>query len=553
MSCFCVTSRCKLLAMVSRIKDATIHIAATKADKVRDLISPHLTRTYECLPIALQATVKELGLGRPVRELTLAGIRTVGIGILERVEAMLNAPGIDDDSIDIGGGDESSDDTETSSLASSRVSRVPRILGLHKLWYLVAQISESATFPVTVAFMQDAAFAVMKRLRVQEALEPLRRNVLPRLPVFALVAKSAKCSCKAILGEWLFACIFGTSAQQQASGLDASKTDDLGVNAIEISQVVDGNAEEQVGAHGEPVEFRLVIKNSFIELNETPACEIRLRRANSWQSMRGEHRSISSEPFTLQAHRWTSRGAPSASLDSQPAQEVGTSQHSTPESAGAAGNADFVGQAHAPLHTCRQAPGPVAASAGRVVGAASVSAALSTFGPPGALVSSVAVASTEPPDQTTVILRGIPTRYTRTDLFALLDACGLAGRCVFIYLPIDFSRGVSLRYAIVCMDAPSDAELLMRCFDGFKAWGSLEDGSCHCEASRGEPRQTLQEHIERYRNSPIMHESVPDLYKPALFSAGRRVAFPSPTKALRAPRIRQVKTSQESAVTASNS
>lgn len=44
----------------------------------------------------------------------------------------------------------------------------------------------------------------------------------------------------------------------------------------------------------------------------------------------------------------------------------------------------------------------------------------------------------------------------------------------------------------------------------------------------------------RYRDSPIMHGSVPDEFKPVIFEAGtgRRVDFPEPTKKLRAPRRR---------------
>jgi len=53
--------------------------------------------------------------------------------------------------------------------------------------------------------------------------------------------------------------------------------------------------------------------------------------------------------------------------------------------------------------------------------------------------------------------------------------------------------------------------------------------------------QGLPAHIDRYRNSPVMHESVEDEYKPAVFSPGTgdRAVFPPPTKKLRVPRIRR--------------
>ena len=43
-------------------------------------------------------------------------------------------------------------------------------------------------------------------------------------------------------------------------------------------------------------------------------------------------------------------------------------------------------------------------------------------------------------------------------------------------------------------------------------------------------------HLERFQNASIMHESVPDEYKPILLEAGVRVAFPAPTVDIPAPR-----------------
>merc|ERR1739848_343762 len=59
-----------------------------------------------------------------------------------------------------------------------------------------------------------------------------------------------------------------------------------------------------------------------------------------------------------------------------------------------------------------------------------------------------------------------------------------------------------------------------------------------CEVSWANPNQGQYENVERYRNSPVMHESVPDAFKPRLFVNGMRIAFPPPTKRVRAPRIR---------------
>ena len=58
-----------------------------------------------------------------------------------------------------------------------------------------------------------------------------------------------------------------------------------------------------------------------------------------------------------------------------------------------------------------------------------------------------------------------------------------------------------------------------------------------CSVRWGHPLQGLPAHIERFRNSPVMHESVPERCKPALFSGGRWVPFPPPTAAIRAPEV----------------
>jgi hypothetical protein len=58
------------------------------------------------------------------------------------------------------------------------------------------------------------------------------------------------------------------------------------------------------------------------------------------------------------------------------------------------------------------------------------------------------------------------------------------------------------------------------------------------ETHWGHPLQGLDAHVQRYRNSPVMSESVPDECKPLLLQDGLRVPFPLPTKQLRTPRRR---------------
>jgi hypothetical protein len=141
--------------------------------------------------------------------------------------------------------------------------------------------------------------------------------------------------------------------------------------------------------------------------------------------------------------------------------------------------------------------------------------------------------------RTTVQLRNLPADFTRNDLLKVLDANMFYGLYNFVYLPMDFTHNTSLGYAIINLLTPEAAAQLQQRFSGFSAWPMPSDNIC--EASWSEQRQTLEEHIERYRNSPVMHPGVPEQHKPALFENGQAIAFPAPTKHLRRPRVRHVK------------
>merc|ERR1712232_645857 len=97
----------------------------------------------------------------------------------------------------------------------------------------------------------------------------------------------------------------------------------------------------------------------------------------------------------------------------------------------------------------------------------------------------------------------------------------------------------AIGYATICMKMPDDAQRLVQSFHGFSNW-PVPSPLC-CDARWCGPRQTLQEQIERYRDSPVMHPSVPDDHKPALFVDGVRALFPPPTRAIRKPRVRPIK------------
>jgi hypothetical protein len=139
---------------------------------------------------------------------------------------------------------------------------------------------------------------------------------------------------------------------------------------------------------------------------------------------------------------------------------------------------------------------------------------------------------------TTLMLRNIPNDYTRQMLLNLLDSQGLGGRYNFVYLPIDFHRTSSLGYAFMNLVSHEDAQNAMRCLHGFKDWAVASQKIC--QVCWGEPLQGLAAHVERYRSSPVMHNDVPDEFKPVLFENGVRVQFPSATKRVRRPRSKRV-------------
>jgi len=144
----------------------------------------------------------------------------------------------------------------------------------------------------------------------------------------------------------------------------------------------------------------------------------------------------------------------------------------------------------------------------------------------------------ESPDvlHTSVMLRNIPKMYSRNEVRELIDSQGFAGKYDFLYLPMDFKQGTNLGYAFVNLSLTTDAHEFVLHFAGFKGW--LMSNEEVCEVSWSNQQQGLDQHIERYRNSPVMHEIVPEEWKPLILAAGQVVPFPAPTKKIKSPRIR---------------
>jgi len=138
---------------------------------------------------------------------------------------------------------------------------------------------------------------------------------------------------------------------------------------------------------------------------------------------------------------------------------------------------------------------------------------------------------------TSVMLRNLPNNYTRSKLLEMLDNEGFANQYNFVYLPIDFQTEASLGYAFVNMIDSSYVPKLQERLTGFKKW--RVPSKKICEVRLCGPWPDLEAHIERYRNSSVMHHSVPEEFKPVLFENGKQIPFPKPSKAPKAPQIRR--------------
>jgi len=136
-------------------------------------------------------------------------------------------------------------------------------------------------------------------------------------------------------------------------------------------------------------------------------------------------------------------------------------------------------------------------------------------------------------ERTTVVLQNLPLNYRRHLLLRMLDKEGFAGQYDFVYFPVDFKTGSGIGYAFINLVDPAVVPRFWHAFDGFKKW--IFPCAKICCVSWSMPHQGLKSHIKRYQNSSVMHESIPDEYKPMLLSGGVRIPFPGPTKKLVAP------------------
>lgn len=135
----------------------------------------------------------------------------------------------------------------------------------------------------------------------------------------------------------------------------------------------------------------------------------------------------------------------------------------------------------------------------------------------------------------TLMVRNLPEDLSQPALVEQFIDAGYKGLFDFVYMPMNFRGFGNFGYAFVNFvshDLALQFMSRMTCVDhghisNPQKW-DIVWSTC----------QGFTANIERYRNSPLMHELVPKECKPAVYDEiGLQVAFPKPTKTIPKPRI----------------
>lgn len=143
----------------------------------------------------------------------------------------------------------------------------------------------------------------------------------------------------------------------------------------------------------------------------------------------------------------------------------------------------------------------------------------------------------KPHERTTIVLRNLPEGFSRDMIADLLNSQGFEKKFDFIYTPVKFSVMATIGYAFVNMISHAAAQECVSKLDGFTDWATPCGSSLAVMWS--EKDQGLATIIDRHRNSPVMHSSVQEEFKPALYVDGVQTAFPLPTKKIKPPRVQR--------------
>lgn len=134
---------------------------------------------------------------------------------------------------------------------------------------------------------------------------------------------------------------------------------------------------------------------------------------------------------------------------------------------------------------------------------------------------------------TTLIVKNLPTNLSQEALYELMNFVVFAGSFDLLYAPVNFRTGFLFGYCFVNFCTHDIADIAMQQLRDFD-WSCL--GGQVVEVQRCDSQQGIDAQIDRFRNCPVMHQSVPLMYKPILLQNGQRIPFPKPTKKVSVPK-----------------
>jgi len=105
-------------------------------------------------------------------------------------------------------------------------------------------------------------------------------------------------------------------------------------------------------------------------------------------------------------------------------------------------------------------------------------------------------------EQTTVMLRNIPNRYSQAQLLQEIDEVGFDGKYDFFYLPMDTHNKTNVGYAFINFVCPDVMQQFIRMFSGYR----FKDHSSH-KVARVSPAhlQGFLENVQHFSNRAVTH------------------------------------------------
>jgi len=144
-------------------------------------------------------------------------------------------------------------------------------------------------------------------------------------------------------------------------------------------------------------------------------------------------------------------------------------------------------------------------------------------------------------DCTTLVLQRMSGHCSRDILCRMLASAGFSHKFDFLYVPFNFQKNRFFGYGLINFVNHTSAAIALEQLNrqNFK-WPTAEPmeseyGVEPIQVSWSRSRQGLSALVQKYRNSPVMHEDVPEAFKPIVLRDGSRTVFPAPTEEIQAP------------------